>query len=74
MDGQWVYSEPLSNDLLHTELVPAAYVMFSSKIGTRFSYKAGVRCEYSSVTLESRHESIADRNNDFFFAPNPTEA
>ena len=70
VDGQWEYSEPLSNDLLHTELVPAAYVMFSSKIGARFSYKAGARCEYSSVTLESRHESIADRNNDFFFAPN----
>ena len=70
VDGQWEYSEPLSNDLLHTELVPAAYVMFSSKIGARLSYKAGARCEYSSVTLESRHESIADRNNDFFFAPN----
>ena len=70
VDGQWEYSELLSNDLLHTELVPAAYVMFSSKIGARFSYKAGARCEYSSVTLESRHESIADRNKDFFFAPN----
>lgn len=70
VDGQMEYSELLSNDLVHTELVPAAYVMFSSKIGARFSYKAGVRGEYSSVTLESRHESIAERKNDFFFAPN----
>ena len=70
VDGQWEYSELLSNDLVHTELVPAAYVMFSSKIGPRFSYNAGVRGEYSRVTLDSRHESISDKKNDFFFAPN----
>ena len=70
VDGQWEYSELLSNDLIHTELVPAAYVMFSCKIGLKFSYKLGVRGEYSRVTLDSRHEGIADRKNDFFFAPN----
>lgn len=70
VDGQWEYSELLSNDLVHTELVPAVYVMFSSKIGPKFSYKAGVRGEYSRVTLDSQHESIADTKNDFFIAPN----
>lgn len=70
VDGQWEYSELLSNDLVHTELVPATYVMFSCKIGPRFSYKLGVRGEYSMVTLDSRHEGIADRKSDFFFAPN----
>ena len=70
VDGQWEYNELLSNDLVHTELVPAVYVMFSSKIGPKFSYKAGVRGEYSRVTLDSQHESIADTKNDFFIAPN----
>ena len=70
VDGQWEYNELLSNDLVHTELVPAVYVMFSSKIGPKFSYKAGVRGEYSRVTLDSQHESIADKKNDFFIAPN----
>lgn len=68
-DGQWVYSESFSSDLLHTELVPAAYLMFASKIGKKFSYKAGVRGEFSTVTLSSSHENLQERNNNLFLAP-----
>ncbi len=68
-NGEWVYSQAFSNDLLHTELVPAAYVMFSSKIGKKFSYKAGLRGEFSTVTLNSTHETIHSRHNVFFLAP-----
>lgn len=68
-NGEWAYSESFSNDLLHTELVPAAYVMFASKIGRKFSYKAGLRGEFSTVTLSSTHENLHDRNNGFFLAP-----
>ena len=68
-NGEWTYSESFSNDLLHTELVPAAYVMFASKIGNKFSYKAGLRGEFSTVTLSSTHENLHDRNNGFFLAP-----
>jgi outer membrane receptor protein involved in Fe transport len=68
-NGEWKYLEPLSNDLFHTELVPAAYVMFASKIGTKFSYKAGLRGEFSTVTLSSTHENLQARNNNFFLAP-----
>lgn len=70
IDGnEWTYSESLSNDLIHTELIPAGYVLYSSRIGKKFTYKAGVRGEFSTVTLNSRHENLTDRNNDFFIAP-----
>ena len=68
-NGEWVYTESFSSDLLHTELVPAAYIMFASKIGKKFSYKAGLRGEFSTVTLSSTHESMQERNNNLFLAP-----
>lgn len=68
-DNGWIYSETMSNDLLHTELVPAAYVMFASRIGKTFTYKVGLRGEYSSVTLNSRHDAIDERKDSFFLAP-----
>ena len=68
-NGEWAYSESFSNDLMHTELVPAAYVMFASGIGKKFSYKAGLRGEFSTVTLSSTHENLHKRNNGFFLAP-----
>ena len=69
VDDEWIYSESMSNDLLHTELVPAAYAMFASRIGKKFTYKAGIRGEFSTVTLRSRHEVIDGRENCFFLAP-----
>ena len=68
-NGEWTYSNLFSSDLLHTELVPAAYVMFASKIGKKFSYKAGLRGEFSTVSLSSKHEKLQERNNNFFLAP-----
>lgn len=69
VNGSWTYSDTFSNDLLHTELIPAAYVMFASKIGKNFTYKAGLRGEYSMVTLDSSHENLQERNNDLFVSP-----
>lgn len=66
---EWIYSEPFSNDLFHTELIPAAYVMFSSKNINKFSYKVGLRTEYSIVTLNSTHENVDSSNDDIFIAP-----
>ena len=54
-NDEWIYSQSFSNDLLHTELIPAAYVMFSSKNIGKFNYKLGLRGEYSIVTLNSKH-------------------
>lgn len=68
-NGGWEYSQAFSNDLLHTETIPAAYVMFSSKPAGKFSYKAGLRGEFSTVTLDSRHSGVDARRNDFFLAP-----
>lgn len=68
-NGEWTYSDSFSSDLLHSELVPAAYVMFASKIGKEFSYKTGLRGEFSTVTLSSTHENLQARNNNFFLAP-----
>ena len=65
----WIYSQSFSNDLLHTELIPAAYLMFSSKNIGKFNYKLGLRGEYSIVTLDSKHENIDTRNEDIFIAP-----
>lgn len=67
--GEWAYTDASSNDLLHTEVVPALYAMFESRIGDKFSYKLGVRGEYSIVTLNSKHEAIDELDNSFFFAP-----
>ena len=64
-----IYSEDLSNDLLHTETVPAAYAMFSSRIGRKFTYKAGLRGEMGIVTLNSQHETVDMSKNSFFLAP-----
>ena len=70
MSGEdWAYSEAMSNDLLHTELVPAAYAMFASRIGKKFIYKVGLRGEFSTTTLNSKHDAISERENDFFVAP-----
>lgn len=68
-NGEWIYSQSFSNDLLHTEMIPAAYIMFSSKNIGKFSYKAGLRGEYSIVTLDSRHENIKSEDDDIFVAP-----
>ena len=68
-NGEWIYSEPLSNDLIHTESVPAAYVMFASKPGKKFTYKAGLRGEASTVSLTSSHDDLDQLNHSFFIAP-----
>lgn len=68
-DNDWAYTESLSNDLLHTELIPAAYAMYASRIGKKFSYKIGIRGEFSTVTLNSKHEAIDKQVNSFFLAP-----
>ena len=68
-DGEWVYTDASSNDLLHTEMVPALYAMFASRIGDKFTYKVGVRGEYSIITLDSKHEAVDERDDSFFFAP-----
>ena len=68
-DGEWVYTDASSNDLLHTEMVPALYAMLASRIGDKFTYKVGVRGEYSIITLDSKHEAVDERDDSFFFAP-----
>lgn len=68
-NGEWIYSNTFSNDMFHTELIPAAYVMFASKNLGKFSYKAGLRGEYSIVTLDSSHENLHKSKDDVFIAP-----
>lgn len=68
-NGNWIYSDQFSTDLTHSEVVPAAYVMFASKIGKRFNYKTGIRGEYSHVTLNSAYGDLNDSRGDLFIAP-----
>lgn len=67
--GVWVSDEQFSTDLIHQEYVPAAYALFSSKEKGRFSYKAGLRAEYSTVILHSDREHLDKASDDFFLSP-----
>lgn len=67
--GQWEHSLPLSNDLRHSEYIPAAYASYRRN----FDYldlKAGLRAEYSYVTLQSTREKLDTHSDCFFLAPN----
>ena len=66
----WVLSIPLSNDLTHREYIPAAYAMYSGKLSDKLNYKAGVRFEYSYVTLHSAKEALDDHSDCWFLSPN----
>ncbi len=66
----WVLSIPLSNDLTHREYIPAAYAMYSGKFSEKFSYKAGVRFEYSYVTLHSNGSCLDTHSDCWFISPN----
>lgn len=68
-NSEWIYTDASSNDLLHTEVVPALYAMFASRIGKKFTYKVGLRGEFSKVTLNSMHEVIDEHDDSFFLAP-----
>lgn len=68
--GQWELSIPLSNDLRHREYIPAAYAMYSSKFAPNLSYKAGLRAEYSYVTLHSDMQRLDDHSDCWFISPN----
>ena len=67
---EWSLSVPLSNDLEHREYIPALYGMVSGKFTQRLTYKAGVRMEYSRVTLHSDKEQLDDESDTWFLAPN----
>ena len=70
MEGsQWEYSQDMSNDLLHTELVPAAYAMYAGRLNKQFTYKGGLRVEASTVTLNSSHSDVDQSTTSWFFAP-----
>ena len=68
--SEWLLSVPLSNDLRHNEYIPAAYGMYSSKLSDKLSYKAGVRFEYSHVTLHGEKDHFDESSNCYFIAPN----
>ena len=43
--------------------------MFASRMGKKFTYKAGLRGEFSTVALNSEHEAVDKHNNNTFVAP-----
>ena len=66
----WQLSVPLSNDLRHREYIPAAYAMYSSKLNGQLTMKAGLRLEYSRVTLQSDKDRLDEAGDCYFVAPN----
>ena len=66
----WDYSHQFSNDLLHREYVPAAYVQFTStEWRDRFTWSAGLRAEYSRTHLHSEKELLDEWSQHFFLGP-----
>ena len=66
----WDYSHQFSNDLLHREYVPAAYVQFTStEWRDRFTWSAGLRAEYSRTHLHSEKEVLDEWSQHFFLGP-----
>ena len=65
----WEYSHQFSNDLLHREYVPAAYVQLTSKSGKPFTWSAGLRFEYSHTQLHSDKEVLDEATQHFFLGP-----
>ena len=70
MIWDWQLSVPLSNDLRHREYIPAAYIMYSSKLSQQLTMKAGLRFEYSRTTLRNDKDHLDEANNCYFVAPN----
>ena len=66
----WQLSIPLSNDLRHREYIPAAYIMYSSKLSQQLTMKAGLRFEYSRTTLRNDKDHLDEAANCYFVAPN----
>lgn len=66
---QWIYSNIYSNDLLHREFIPAAYMMYSSNTDKKFTWKAGIRAEYSAVNLHNEKDTLDTISNHFFVGP-----
>ena len=68
--NDWQLSIPLSNDLRHREYIPAAYIMYSSKLSQQLTMKAGLRFEYSRTTLRNDKDHLDEASNCYFVAPN----
>ena len=66
---EWVLSIPFSNDLTHREYIPAVYAMYSGKFTEKLQYKAGLRFEYSYVTLHSEKEALDTHSDCWFLSP-----
>ena len=66
----WDYSHQFSNDLMHKEYVPAAYVQFTStEWRDHFTWSAGLRAEYSRTHLHSDKEMLDESSQHFFLGP-----
>lgn len=65
----WTYSDKYSNDLTHKEYIPAVYGMFSSKEELKFSYRLGLRAEYSLAKLSSYKQAVDYDKKNFFISP-----
>lgn len=66
---QWEYSTAMSNDLQHTEYIPAIYAMYSGVISDKLSYQAGLRYEPSKVELRNRKEGLNASSWNHFLSP-----
>lgn len=70
LGSEWIYSDVFSNDLLHREFIPAAYMMYSSNANKPFKWKAGVRVEYSGVELHNEKNAMDSMTHHIFVGPN----
>jgi outer membrane receptor protein involved in Fe transport len=66
---QWILNPAFSNDLEHQEYIYSGYLMYGDSLAGRIYYKAGVRLEYSTSTLNQN--STNDHIQEYYLFPFP---
>ncbi len=69
LSQSWVYNPFLSSDLTHDEDILAGYLNFSSVSNKKFSYKLGLRAEYSTSFFKIIENPEEIYTSKLFLAP-----
>jgi outer membrane receptor protein involved in Fe transport len=68
-NGEWELNVFFSSDLYYQENIYSAYTNYGGGLGNGYSYKAGIRVEYSESELNIRKENERIEKYHFFPAP-----
>ncbi|GBE31071.1 TonB dependent receptor [bacterium BMS3Bbin04] len=60
---------PVSNHMIYSENIHAAYFTFSNRLNDNWSYQAGLRAEYSDITTDLRYTNELNERDYFDLFP-----